>query len=688
MKTGRFLIIAMALVLAGGAAFGQSAANYINNVPDLNQPPANPLNIAGFDTSNYCAPFAAANITEYWHNQGASGPADHVDGNPNPGGTSVAQYIGWWMNTNDDPNMNGCPYRMNGDPTQVSKKGTILTDIPPGIVQFAQWDANNTFGCTPPPNPMAGKAGYSWTIGKNQNAQIAWVQIKSEIDNGRPLIVVWNYWNPTNQHYNSEDGYTYYKWGAKADGSQGEEDPDEEWNSTQELGHAVTAVGYVQDYDPYGEDNTRDWVIVHDNWSTTATDVAILFAHQDGQTPVWMANVTVDPYTAPPRPTLTASAGQNDGGNHQCCIGMVDPMCQINFAADNVENILINALTLVASGTGNDQNDITKIEIVKDVNHDGLARARDGDKILATHNGGFPQDNGTLTMIIPGNWIGTVAKNGGIDLIVAYHLGFPAEGVTFQVQVSAVYATGCDSYIAAAVNGIPFNSGTATTQQCVIGLPYPPITTPELAKVHPDGQGLVVTVVDPINGPGVTGSGSNFGNTLYIQHPKPGSKGVMLDFTPLPTPSVSLGQRFVHIEGRLATIDGQRALVSAQVMTGPPGPPIDPVAMSNKAVGGADWFYDCITGSGQMGVAGGVGLNNIGTLVRVFGLVMPDTSTTFYVTDGSGAPLKVKIPSGPPPPAPNSYVSVTGVCSTEMLGGELRPIIKTRTSGDVVKLRQ
>ena len=40
--------------------------HYITDVPDVNQPCANPLNVNGFTNINFCAPTSALNITEYW----------------------------------------------------------------------------------------------------------------------------------------------------------------------------------------------------------------------------------------------------------------------------------------------------------------------------------------------------------------------------------------------------------------------------------------------------------------------------------------------------------------------------------------------------------------------------------------------------------------------------------------------
>jgi len=498
---------------------------------------------------------------------------------------------------------------------------------------------------------------------------------------------------------NPDDGYSYYLWGAKVDQSQGAEDPVENWSISEELGHAVTAVGYKQGYDPDGEGPGKtmpltDWVIVHDNWSTTDCDVAIPFAHQNGNQAVWMANVTVDPNTSPAQGILTVSAGGKDPGNHPGCIGGAVSMCQINLAADGTEDLLVNALTLVAGGTGNDQTDIIGIDIVKDNDNDGAASVAKGDKVLATFNGGYPQDNGTRTIPIPGNWASKVLKNGSINLIVVHHLKCPiAQGLTFTVQVSAVYATGYDAFTSAQVNGAPYNSGTITSDDCLEMHTYdPPLTFSFIKAYIHDGRHLILYAPTPVK-PKVSGSGSAFGNRIYLQDPTIGGVGIALDFTPSTAPTVTLGQEISQVEGRLYTVNGERTLVQAQIATGAFAPPTPPVIMSNAATGGGDWFYDPITGAGQKGVSVGVGLNNIGTLVKTTGRVtqistIPPQPYWFKLNDGSGVEMKVLLPTGVSPPGLGYFVCVTGVCSTEVVGSEMRRVIRLRTSGDLQRLRQ
>jgi len=76
--------------------------------------------------------------------------------------------------------------------------------------------------------------------------------------------------------------------------------------------------------------------------------------------------------------------------------------------------------------------------------------------------------------------------------------------------------------------------------------------------------------------------------------------------------------------------------------------PVDPLGVSNRAIGGGDFL---IGGVGQAGVTGGTGLNNIGLLVRTTGkvkLIAPD-NTFFTINDGSAADIKVITTSGVPP---------------------------------------
>ena len=146
--------------------------------------------------------------------------------------------------------------------------------------------------------------------------------------------------------------------------------------------------------------------------------------------------------------------------------------------------------------------------------------------------------------------------------------------------------------------------------------------------------------------------------------------------------------RIDELRGQLYTIDGERVLLQAEVVPSQfPVVPAEPVAMKIAAVGGADWMYDEIDGTGQKGVTGGVGLNNIGLVVRVKGQYWPRDQTMFMVSDGSPTLLKCLLPPGveiDPLWTAGMNMTVTGVCSTEMVNEDLFPVVRVRTQGDIV----
>ena len=254
---------------------------YIDDVPDTSQPPTQTLPSTNPNT-NYCAPMAMINIALYWNFVMGHANAENVTACL-PAKTA-AEYLGYFMDTNNT----GSPARGNdadGHP------GTYDKDIAPGTVEFVRWDASNLF-LTPPPNLPAGKLGYNWTVTQNcttdYNSSLAFY--KAEIDAGRPLVVSFSYWNPmfTQISYpdpETEETINVFAWGEYKSYST---DPVEYWD--EGIGHAVTGVGYILNWDPDGSGPlpSDDYVIVHDNWVTTPENIALPWAN-------WKCLFAVDP---------------------------------------------------------------------------------------------------------------------------------------------------------------------------------------------------------------------------------------------------------------------------------------------------------------------------------------------------------------------------------------------------------
>jgi len=94
------------------------------------------------------------------------------------------------------------------------------------------------------------------------------------------------------------------------------------------------------------------------------------------------------------------------------------------------------------------------------------------------------------------------------------------------------------------------------------------------------------------------------------------------------------------------------------------------VGMANRSLGGSDWFWDESTGAGQKGVSGGVGLNNIGLLVRTAGWVIfvDRENQIYYIDDGSArseADIVAVDDWNRPNIDPGQFVTLTGISSCQ-----------------------
>jgi hypothetical protein len=250
----------------------------ITDVPDTNQPPTAflPTTVP----TNFCAPMAMVNIVYYWddvmEHPNALNLTQNVTTNFAP--ETLAEYLGYFMDTNNT----GSPDRVNNG----GIPGTHNLDIGPGTMDFVRWDATHAFPINPPPPPPpalpAGKAGYDWLVGWNCDTDynLTLNLYKNDIDNGLPMVVTFDYWNPVDKSIavvDPETGETInvFDWGDYTPNSLPPHPP--EYWTLYDTGHAVTGVGYILGWDPDGAGPipSADWVIVHDNWATTPENVAI-----------------------------------------------------------------------------------------------------------------------------------------------------------------------------------------------------------------------------------------------------------------------------------------------------------------------------------------------------------------------------------------------------------------------------
>jgi len=217
-------------------------------------------------------------------------------------------------------------------------------------------------------------------------------------------------------------------------------------------------------------------------------------------------------------------------------------------------------------------------------------------------------------------------------------------------------------------------SPTAASDGIVI-VQHPAISV-QAAKLLPDGvsAGLSAKVVTAVTDTG-----------FYVQDGPPWA-GIRIECAE-PLTGLAAG-RIVDVGGTVSTNpDGEKMVVAiAEIRPGTAVP--HAVGLTNASVGGASWNYDAGTGAGQRGIEGGVGLNNVGMFVRVWGRVVDvlagavgswnaDGNPGPSLDDGSGVMLRLVPAAGVSMPSPGSYISAAGVCSccTDN-AGKVRPVLR------------
>jgi len=106
--------------------------------------------------------------------------------------------------------------------------------------------------------------------------------------------------------------------------------------------------------------------------------------------------------------------------------------------------------------------------------------------------------------------------------------------------------------------------------------------------------------------------------------------------------------------------------------------------MNNMYLGGGDWFYDSDTGAGQKGISGGIGLNNIGALIRTWGNFTYVDETSFSIDDGSRIGVICQVPDTVTINPAWEYVVVTGISSCYKDGDDLRKLVLVRDQNDII----
>lgn len=194
-----------------------------------------------------------------------------------------------------------------------------------------------------------------------------------------------------------------------------------------------------------------------------------------------------------------------------------------------------------------------------------------------------------------------------------------------------------------------------------------------------DGQGVLATAK-----PVVAGTEDMGGGEIYVEELN--YTGGMRVITTVPVEEGDL----VTVSGPLTTEMGERSISGTSVIVvNHLVTPISPVMLPNKAVGGGN------LNAQTLGVTGGTGLRNIGTLVRTWGVVTyvgTSEESFFYIDDGSDlddgsghSGLRIRLMrQGITKPQLHSKLVVTGVASSLAVGERRIPTLKPRRQSDIV----
>jgi hypothetical protein len=275
-----------------------------------------------------------------------------------------------------------------------------------------------------------------------------------------------------------------------------------------------------------------------------------------------------------------------------------------------------------------------------------------------------------------------------IALTTAFVLGAPPGWTQdYQISWSSINSGGgtqtggairLDSSIGQAVAGYAEGSG----RRHWIGFWHPATgVTPEMlprldaAKTLPDGRYVGIA------GKIATSGTPDFGGFFYLEEADR-SSGIRISVPFWPVPGLMEGS-IVQVTGVTGTTpDGERQIVASYVIVTSSAPPLAPLGMIQRAIGGGDFGTPPL---GQYGVTGGTGVNTIGLLIRAWGTVT-ETGTGYVVLDdGSGRPLRVDTSTLPVPPATGSFVTITGISSLKQGGSPTQrlPLLLPRRGSDV-----
>lgn len=328
----------------------------------------------------------------------------------------------------------------------------------------------------------------------------------------------------------------------------------------------------------------------------------------------------------PDRGTLifTPAIALND---HFWWPGITDPyneMISMKVSTDTIEPVSWNSLDLLLSGGV--PGDVARVSVWQDVNGNGNV-----EPAIDIPLGSLAIPSGAVTINFATPPV--IPAGGSIMALVAYQMSSGAPGTVYTCRAINAAGTGQLSGLAAYITGLPIGSCRK------IAAPSP-ITIGEAKKLPPGSQFLLV-------GKEVTANFLGTSMNLFYIEEKDRSNGIGVNPTLILPPSLTIGDT-VSVLGTSFLLNGTELVVSPQqILKGVHMLPfIAPVGMNNKWTGGGQFGSQPAVYDKALPLPGtpSVGLNNVGCLIRTWGLVTyhdpafmtPSISgPMFWIDDGS-----------------------------------------------------
>jgi hypothetical protein len=207
-----------------------------------------------------------------------------------------------------------------------------------------------------------------------------------------------------------------------------------------------------------------------------------------------------------------------------------------------------------------------------------------------------------------------------------------------------------------------------------------------------EAKGLVCGTFISLGGKVATTSSSDFPKFCYVEEAMRQS-GIRVA-PPSDYPSAVARGDVVNVIGIIEIGPEGERQISGSMASIDKGPPLRPLCMNNRAVGGGEsgcqravwgwWLAPSADGDYEWQWGEETGLNNIGLLITTFGQFVKTSDTTFTLDDGSGVMVKCVVPSGVNLNQPWTYTVVTGISSCEKVGEELHRLLRVREQDDIV----